>query len=93
MTRSGDPYDPANVNPNSYNLTLHDELMVYEELVLDMRKANRVRRIVIPPEGFVLQPNQDLTLADDISLLDQQLIDLASGLREDLNLALGLQIG
>ncbi len=40
-----DPFDEAQLNPNSYNLTLHDELMVYEEVVLDMRKANRVRRI------------------------------------------------
>ena len=53
-----DPFDESNLNPNSYNLSLHNELMVYEELVLDMRKANRVRRIAIPPEGFVLQPNQ-----------------------------------
>lgn len=53
-----DPFVEARLNPNSYNLTLHDELMVYEELVLDMRKANRVRRIVIPPEGLVLRPNQ-----------------------------------
>src|SRR5690348_1758334 len=53
-----DPYDEANLNPNSYNLTLHNELMTYEELVLDMRRANRVRRIAIPPEGLVLSPNQ-----------------------------------
>ena len=53
-----DPFDESRLNPNSYNLTLHDELMVYEELVLDMRKANRVRRISIPPEGLVLRPNQ-----------------------------------
>ncbi|MEM9352340.1 MAG: dCTP deaminase [Planctomycetota bacterium] len=52
------PYDPERLNPNSYNLTLHDELMVYEEVVLDMAKANRVRRITIPEEGFVLSPNQ-----------------------------------
>ena len=53
-----DPYDERNLNPNSYNLTLHDELMTYEEVVLDMRKANRVRRINIPPEGLVLSPHQ-----------------------------------
>jgi dCTP deaminase len=51
-------YDPARLNPNSYNLTLHDELMVYEEVVLDMAKANRVRRLTIPEEGIVLSPNQ-----------------------------------
>src|SRR5688500_19407123 len=53
-----EPFNPASLNPNSYNLTLHDELMVYEEVVLDMAKANRVRRIPIPREGIVLSPNQ-----------------------------------
>ena len=53
-----DPFDEANLNPNSYNLTLHDEIMIYEEVVLDMRKANRVRRLTIPSTGLVLNPNQ-----------------------------------
>ena len=53
-----DPFDESHLNPNSYNLTLHDELMTYEEVVLDMRKANRVRRIEIPREGYVLNPNK-----------------------------------
>ncbi len=53
-----EPFDKAKLNPNSYNLTLHNELIVYEEVVLDMRKPNRVRRITIPPEGLVLRPNQ-----------------------------------
>jgi dCTP deaminase len=53
-----DPFDEAQLNPNSYNLTLHDELMVYEEVVLDMAKANRVRRLPIPKEGLVLNPYQ-----------------------------------
>lgn len=51
-------YDPDRLNPNSYNLTLHNELMVYEEVVLDMAKPNRVRRMTIPEEGLVLSPNQ-----------------------------------
>ena len=53
-----DPFDEANLNPNSYNLTLHDELMAYEEVVLDMRKPNRTRRIQIPEDGIVLNSNQ-----------------------------------
>ncbi len=53
-----DPFEPRNLNPNSYNLTLHDEILTYEEVVLDMRKSNRVRRISIPPSGLVLNPNQ-----------------------------------
>ncbi len=32
-----DPFHEAQLNPNSYNLTLHSELMVYEEVELDMR--------------------------------------------------------
>jgi dCTP deaminase len=53
-----EPFDAARLNPNSYNLSLHSELLVYEEVVLDMRKANRVRRIEIPEEGLVLSPLQ-----------------------------------
>lgn len=53
-----EPFDESRLNPNSYNLTLHDELLTYEEVVLDMRKPNRTRRVVIPPEGLVLSPNQ-----------------------------------
>jgi len=53
-----DPFCDDQLNPNSYNLTLHDELLVYEEIVLDMKRPNRYRRITIPEEGLVLQPNQ-----------------------------------
>ena len=52
------PFHEDQLNPNSYNLTLHDEMLVYEEIVLDMKRPNRFRRITIPPEGMVLQPNQ-----------------------------------
>lgn len=53
-----DPFDPSHLNPNSYNLTLHNEIMTYEEVVLDMRKRNRVRRFEIPEDGLVLNTNQ-----------------------------------
>jgi dCTP deaminase len=53
-----DPFSEDQLNPNSYNLRLHSELLVYEEIVLDMRRPSRYRRIQIPPEGLVLQPNQ-----------------------------------
>jgi dCTP deaminase len=53
-----EPFREEQLNPNSYNLTLHHELMTYEEVVLDMKKANRVRRQTIPPEGLVLNPGQ-----------------------------------
>jgi dCTP deaminase len=53
-----DPFDPARVNPNSYNLSLHAEIWTYEEVVLDMKKCNRTRAITIPESGLVLEPNR-----------------------------------
>ena len=53
-----DPFDDSRLNPNSYNLTLHDELLTYEEVVLDMRQPNRFRRLRIPEDGLVLNPQQ-----------------------------------
>lgn len=53
-----EPFDENLLNPNSYNLRLHNELLVYEEIILDMQRPNRLRRYEIPEEGFVLNPNQ-----------------------------------
>ncbi len=53
-----EPFDESRLNPNSYNLSLHHEIMTYEEVVLDMRKVNRTKRIVIPESGMVLKPYQ-----------------------------------
>lgn len=53
-----EPYDPQQLNPNSYNLRLHNELMVYTEDVLDAGEKNPTRTISIPEEGLVLQPGQ-----------------------------------
>ena len=52
------PYCKSRLNPNSYNLRLHDTLLVYDDDVLDMKKENTASEIVIPPEGLVLQPNK-----------------------------------
>lgn len=53
-----EPFDAAQLNPNSYNLRLHNELLAYEEDVLDMKKANATRSLVIPPEGLELEPQR-----------------------------------
>ncbi len=53
-----EPYDEKRLNPNSYNLTLHDELLVYKERVLDMKKPNEAELIKIPPEGFIIEPGR-----------------------------------
>jgi dCTP deaminase len=53
-----EPYDEKCLNPNSYNLKLHNELLVYEEDILDMKKANKAKSLVIPETGLLLQPNK-----------------------------------
>ena len=50
-----EPYNPQQLNPNSYNLRLHNELLVYEDHVLDMKKDNPVKKLIIPPEGLELE--------------------------------------
>ena len=52
------PFDAGMIGPNSYDLRLADKLVVYEDDVLDMRSPAKTREIVIPDEGFVLQPGK-----------------------------------
>ena len=53
-----EPYDPKRLNPNSYNLSLHNQLLVYEDRLLDMKTPNPTRELTIPPEGLVLEPDK-----------------------------------
>lgn len=53
-----DPYTPKQLNPNSYNLRLHSELMVYEKDVLDMKSPNPTKKMIIPEEGLLLETNK-----------------------------------
>lgn len=50
------PYEEKLVNPNSYNLRLHNELLVYTNMPLDMKKPNPSEKIIIPDEGYLLKP-------------------------------------
>lgn len=53
-----EPFDESLLNPNSYNLRLHNELLVYEEEILDMKKPNRTKNIIIPEDGLILEPGR-----------------------------------
>jgi dCTP deaminase len=48
------PFNMSQLNPNSYNFTLGNRLMVYNNYVLDTKKDNEVREIVIPESGITL---------------------------------------
>jgi len=49
-----EPFNENQVNPNSYNLRLHNELMVYESSPLDMKENNSAKKIIIPEDGLLL---------------------------------------
>lgn len=51
-----EPYNDLQLGPNSYNLRLHRELIMYDEPVLDMKSRHRLKSITMPDEGYVLQP-------------------------------------
>lgn len=53
-----EPFDKSRINPNSYNLTLSNELLVYENDLLDMKIPNKTKMIEIPEEGLILEPNK-----------------------------------
>ena len=52
-----EPFNDSRLNPNSYNLSLHNELLVYANPTLDMKAPNPTKRLKIPPGGFVLEPH------------------------------------
>jgi dCTP deaminase len=50
------PFSENQLNPNSYNLRLHNELLVYTQPVLDMKSKNETSLITIPDSGLALKP-------------------------------------
>ena len=53
-----EPFDKKRINPNSYNLSLHNELLIYKDSTLDMKKDNEVEKLTIPSDGLVLETNR-----------------------------------
>ena len=52
-----EPFRKECLGSNSYDVHLGKYLAVYKDRVLDARKHNSIEEMVIPAEGFVLQPN------------------------------------
>lgn len=51
-------FDEERLGPNSYNLRLAPDILVYTEVILDPMRENRTRRLIIPKEGMVLKPGR-----------------------------------
>lgn len=63
-----DPFDKSRINPNSYNVRLAPELLVYKPnttsyitgkkyVELDAHKKNETESLMIPETGLILYPN------------------------------------
>ncbi len=52
------PFNAEYLGPNSYDLHLHNELLVYKEHKLDMKKDNQTERITMSESGYELQPGK-----------------------------------
>jgi len=53
-----EPFDPACLGTNSYDVHLGKNLATYIDEVLDARKHNQIQHFEIPEEGFILQPGK-----------------------------------
>lgn len=51
-------FNPDNINPNSYNLTLDNNLKMYATEILDSRDHNGTKDIIIGEDGIILQPGR-----------------------------------
>lgn len=49
-------FDEKRLNPNSYNLRLSNTLKIYKDKCLDPKKKLETETIIIPEDGYVLQP-------------------------------------
>jgi dCTP deaminase len=53
-----DPFEERLLNPNSYNLRLFSEMLVYDDSTLDMKRPNKTGTIHIPSGGLTLEPGR-----------------------------------
>ena len=53
-----EPWDERCLGPNSYDIHLGDELLIYTSIILDTRSQNKTELLKIPPEGIVLEPDR-----------------------------------
>lgn len=51
-----DPFDPKQLNPNSYDLRLSNTLHVYIANTLNPKDTNPTRKFIIPEAGMTLRP-------------------------------------
>lgn len=74
-----EPFNRKQLNPNSYNVRLSNELLMYDGGTLDMRKKNGIKRLTIPKEGLRLTPG-NLYLGSTVELTEtKNLVPMLEG--------------
>ena len=53
-----EPFDLNKIGTNSYDVHLDPKLLEYEETIIDSRRKNNTREIIIPEDGIILNPGQ-----------------------------------
>lgn len=53
-----EPFSKELLNPNSYNYRLGDHLLLMDEDILDVARKPQTRKIIIPKQGYVLEPGR-----------------------------------
>lgn len=53
-----EPFEEEHLNPNSYNLSLSNQLKVYDQFPLDAKGQNETKLITIPESGLMLEPGR-----------------------------------
>lgn len=52
-----EPFHKDNLGTNSYDVHLGKYLALYTDRVLDAKMHNKIEEVIIPNEGYVIQPN------------------------------------
>lgn len=52
------PWNIDNLNPNSYNVSIGSEIVMYTDSVLDFKVAPKTKVIQIPESGLILHPGR-----------------------------------
>lgn len=63
-----EPFNIEQINPNSYDLRLGNQLLIYDEQELSPRKDNHYHIETIPEQGYVLKKNH-FYLASSIEVI------------------------
>lgn len=52
------PFNEKLLNPNSYNYTLGEELLLIEDEVIDPKVKSKFKKIKLTNKGYILKPNR-----------------------------------